>query len=205
MKRTGFLITGLSLALLVVVNGGLFFTGVGCSSTPATAPTTITIPAPTATPFCSSPTNHGTTTDGSSDGQIGTPSLSGNPVTLVSGTTAISISFRTGIAATTQPQGRFAIYADNGANQPGNLVVKSAPTALAANTWNTIPLPPTYLPAGTYWIISLFPGTNSVMFNISGGNYIYNNYPWSEMPLVYPLGGAGTGAALISSNMGTCP
>src|SRR5579872_2438130 len=140
MQKPGFRFAGLLFAAALA--GGLIFNGTGCSSSPTSSgPTTVTqiLAVPTATPFCLSPSNFGLTTAGASSSGLAGDALGANAVTLSSGGTALSLSVDLGPSVA--PQGRFALYADNGANQPGSLIAQTAPTALAANSWNNIPLP----------------------------------------------------------------
>jgi hypothetical protein len=133
--------------------------------------------------------------------------LGASAVTLSASGTAVSIGVAMlGVVA---PQGRYAIYADNGSNQPGKLILETNPVGLTASSWNYVSLPTAlYLPAGTYWVAQMYPAENSLSYEVNGGVFYYDYvYGWSAFPDSFPLSGYGIGNNTIkmSINLKLCP
>jgi polyhydroxybutyrate depolymerase len=70
-----------------------------------------------------------------------------------------------------------AIYADNGANAPGNLIATSSTRVLTANSWNGFPMPATAVAvSSTYWLVFNVDGRNtqvSVTSNVARSAWRY--------------------------------
>ncbi len=69
-------------------------------------------------------------------------------------------------AASTATQLVAGIYADNGSGHPGALLSQGSISSVTNGAWNTVPVPPVALAAGTkYWITILSPlGTGTLKF-----------------------------------------
>ena len=170
----------------------------GCSSTPAPA-----APAAAPAPLCASPTSRGVaSTAGLSYSDPGNEIFT-SPITLVTGTTATSISMYVGSGPVTG-QVRFAVYGDNG-GVPGNLIIETNPQNIVASSWNTANLPNVFLPssgATVYWLALLGSNTFPGGYN-APGNEMYLVYSWGVFPDSMPVGTANSGANAIYIT--TCP
>ncbi len=198
----------LFLMPVLAVLGWTFLLGnSGCTNTPA-APVTVTTyqNAPAPTPFCSSTVSQGVTTAGSLSAGLGANNLAAGALTLTTDGTVVSLSLDMG--ATVGPRGLLGLYADNGSNQPGNLIEQTTTQSLTPNSWNNFPLPsPVFLPSGTYWVALLFAGSTNFFYNSSGGSLYYQNgFGWGQLPGVFPLVGTGTGSngARVSAYANLC-
>jgi hypothetical protein len=115
-------------------------------------------------------------------------------------------------AASANAMGVVGIYKnDNGF--PGTLLAQSAQVAVVAG-WNAIAIPPTALPAGSYWLEFYFTGTTAqVYFNSTATEYseTITGGPYDSMQAPYSAnatgGSAGTNGYSIYalSCIGTVP
>jgi hypothetical protein len=93
------------------------------------------------------------------DNSFGANDLLGEVITI---SKAITI---TALATTTSPAGGFnglmALYTNDASNAPGSLVVSTPPTALSTGA-NEIPVTPTAVAAGTYWLMGDYPSGGTI-------------------------------------------
>ncbi len=151
------------------------------------------------TPYCSSPNAQGLTIAGSSSG-FTTGVISANAITLATASTAVSLSLNVASGAVSG-QMILGIY-ENNAGAPGNLVVESNPQNIAVG-WNSAELPPTYLPAGVYWLGENCSNAFNGTYNASGGKGYNAAYSWGVLPPTFPSGSAEIYQMAIY--LSTCP
>jgi hypothetical protein len=159
------------------------------------------------TPPCSSPSNHGFTTVGSSVASFPANVICiASPVTFAADETATSISIY--ISGTAAGQVRFGIYDTSSAN-PTYLATQTDPMNLVSNGWTTANLGNVLLPAGVYWLTFQLSDANNIVYQSSTGNIAAYQGPfgWSVFPTSYPSLGSTTGYtnAALSLYISTCP
>jgi hypothetical protein len=142
-------------------------------------------------PLCASPSQSGVTTTGGGRLAMGSGFIYAEPVTISSSPTALSLSINlTELNPSTPVSGQFwvAIYDDNGANSPGNLLVAGNPQNVI-NGWNTVNVPNVILTATAttvYWLaVQTSSNTDFAPENASGnmGRYAYT---WGTFPTTFP-------------------
>jgi hypothetical protein len=115
---------------------------------------------------------------------FGANQLVAMPAALTQPATILSISVFVNTAGA--PTINLAIYADNGSNYPGNLVVQSGPASIV-DGWNTISITPTYLPtAGTYWLAFLNDSNGYPLVGSAMGPDTYYGVTSGSVQSIYP-------------------
>ncbi len=107
--------------------------------------------------------------------------LAGKKLTVPQGGTLTSLNL---VGNNTSANVRMALYDDN-SNYPGNLIVESSPGVIGEGLVS-LPVPPTPLPAGDYWIMALYEAPGDHVFIIGSGSLPFGVLPYGDpMPAAF--------------------